>query len=322
MSDMINASRGKNAMMYVGDVPWHGKGVQCKELQTAEDCIVKAEMDFKVEKRPLLAIIDAKTNHFVSVPRKFATVRLDTNEVLGTVGAKYHVIQNVDAFKFFDSLVGKGEAIYETAGVLGNGERIWILAKLPGYIKVGGKDIVNKYLLLTNTHDGSSVVRAKLTPIRVVCNNTLSVALRGSEQEVRVRHGQSAEEKLEEAHKILGLSNALYKDLEEIFKRMSLVNLTGNQLVDYVKTLVPDNEDAERNTRTENIRDKIIDLHDNGQGSQLARGTLWGAYNSVTEYVDHVYNTTQVDKKLQSMWFGSGAKLKEKAFEVAKEMLN
>jgi len=109
--------------------------------------------------------------------------------------------------------------------------------------------------------------------------------------------------------------------LEQIFKPMSLKQINNEALLKYIKTLVPDNEDAERHTRTENIRNQILNIYETGQGANLSRGTLWGAYNAVTEYVDHV-GGSDVGKKLNSIWFGSGSRLKIEAFELAKEMLN
>jgi phage/plasmid-like protein (TIGR03299 family) len=255
------------------------------------------------------------------LPNTFATVRTDTSEVLGVVGSRYKPIQNKDTFAFFDALVGSSESIYHTAGALGSGERIWILAKLPSYIRIGKNDIVNKYLLLTNSHDGSAVVRAKLTPIRVVCSNTLSVALNGGEQEVRIRHTVNAVEKLRDAHKLLGLTNNLYHQLDTIFNRMALRKVTSKQLMDYVKALVPANPDAKFQTRNENIREAILELHETGQGAEMSRGTLWGAYNAATEYTDHVQSSRNPNKQLSSMWFGSGEKLKLRAFALAQKML-
>jgi phage/plasmid-like protein (TIGR03299 family) len=217
--------------------------------------------------------------------------------------------------------VGQNEAIYETAGVLNLGERVWILARLPGYIKLLGKDVVHKYLLLYNSHDGSSMIRAKLSPIRVVCNNTLSVALAGMEQEVRIKHTHSALEKLEEAHKLLGLSNSVYDLLESIFKRMSLTKVTDKQLLRYVGSLIPDNPESESNTRMENIRDTILNLHEAVEDAKVIRGTAFGAYNAVTEYTDHMTTTKDPNRRLNSIWFGGSEKLKVKAFQLAQDLL-
>ena len=203
-----------------------------------------ANLDYTVVKKPLKAIIH--NQHFADVPNAFATVRTDTNVVLGVVGSSYLPVQNIDAFTFFDPLVDRSEAIYHTAGVLSNGSKIWLLAKLPDYIKVGKKnDPVEKYVLLYNSHDGSSHIRVKLTPVRVVCNNTLTAALQGSEAEVRIKHTASATEKLQEAHKVLELTNQLYRELDYIFNRMALRKITAQQLVEYCKALIPDNPEAE-----------------------------------------------------------------------------
>ena len=314
----LNINNGKASMFYVDAVPWHKLGTQLDKPATAQEAIQAAGLDYRVKLKPVKTIVNRK--HTV-VPNTFATVRQDTSEVLGVVGSRYEPIQNRDAFTFFDALVGSSESIYHTAGALGSGERIWILAKLPSYIRVGKNDIVNKYLLLTNSHDGSAVVRAKLTPIRVVCSNTLSVALNGGEQEVRIRHTQNAIERLQGAHKLLGLTNNLYDQLSTIFTKMALRKVTDKQLMDYVKALVPANPDAKFQTRNQNIRETILALHESGTGAEMSRGTLWGAYNAATEYADHVQHSRNTDKQLRSMWFGAGEKLKIRAFALAKKML-
>jgi phage/plasmid-like protein (TIGR03299 family) len=293
--------------------PWHNLGIELNHPKTARDAIEKAGLDYTVVKKPL----ELKTGLQQDA---YATVRTDTDEVLGFVNESYEPIQNIDAFTFFDALVSEDEAIYETAGVLGYGERIWILAKLPGYIKVHGNDIVNKYLLLTNSHDGRSHVRVKLTPIRVVCNNTLTCALQGA-GEVQIHHTPNALRDLEQAGTILGLSNSLYEKLDVMFNGMANKKITEEQLREYVQALVPDNEEAENTARTEEIRNSVLWLHDSGRGAHLARGTLWGAFNSVTEYTDHMMLGGDSTTRLNSIWFGRGEQLKLKAFHLAEQMM-
>ncbi len=319
MSQNLNIHNGRASMMYVGEAPWHKLGTPLPKLATSAEAIQAAQLDYRVEKKPIQAMLNGKSR--APIHDHFATVRLDTGCVLGVVGSRYSVIQNRDAFAFFD-FVGKDEAIFETAGALGNGERIWVLARLPGFIKVRGKDIVKKYLLLTNSHDGTSLVRCKLTPIRVVCSNTLSTALSGSEVEARIRHTPNATENLVEAHKVIGLSNDLYDQLDYIFNRMALRRLTDKELLEYVETLMPDNDAAESTTRTENIRSAILNLHESGAGAELSRGTLWGAYTALTEFTDHVQHSSNPDRRLKSVWFGSGERLKQNAFVLAQKMLN
>lgn len=313
MSHNLNETNGKTSMMYVGETPWHNLGVKLDKPATAAEAIEAAGLNFTVEKWSL------KTERgFFPVENHFATIRTDTCKVLGVVGSRYEPIQNTDAFTMFDSLVGEGEAIYHTAGALGKGERIWILAKMPDYIRINGNDIVEKFLLLVNSHDGSSVVRVKLTPIRVVCANTLSIALSGTEQEVRIKHTTQAIERLKQVHEILGLSNKLYAELDYIFNRMSTTKMSDTSLTRYVEDIFPDIPNSERSSKRHIVREKVLELAESGVGSDMAKGTLWGAYNAVTEFVDHVrLNSKDNSVRLKSMWFGSGERIKKRAFEVA-----
>ncbi len=321
MAHNLEQRDGQTSMFYTGEVPWHQLGRHLNKPATAAEAMEAARLDYNVVKRPLKAIIHGR--HYADVPNAFATVRQDTNVVLGVVGARYEPVQNKDAFNFFDPLVDRDEAIYHTAGVLGRGEKIWLLAKLPDYIKVGkSKDPIEKFVLLYNSHDGSSHIRVKITPVRVVCNNTLTAALSGTESEVRIKHTASAGDKLQEAHKVLELTNQLYKELDYIFNRMALRKVTSQQLIEYVKTLVPDNPEAENKTRTENMRNHILYLHDSVQDAAMHRGNLFGAFNAVTESVEHYSNQKDPNKQLKSIWFnGAGEALKRRAYQLAESML-
>jgi phage/plasmid-like protein (TIGR03299 family) len=319
MAHNLNIHNGRASMMYVEEAPWHSLGKRLDRPANAQEAIQAAQLDYSVQKRPLRAVLGSR--HLIDVPNNFANIRMDTGDVLGVVGNRYEVIPNTMAFSFFDGLVDRDEAIYHTAGVLGKGERCWVLAKLPGYIRVRSNDLIEKYVLLVNSHDGSTPTLAKFTSVRVVCQNTLSAALSGSEQSVSIRHTANAQQKMEEGHKILGLYNSLTKQLEYIFNRMALKDITGKQLVDYVKTLIPDNEEAESSSRTDNIREMILKFHESGKGAEMSRGTLWGAYNAIAEYTDHVAGSHDPQKQLKSMWFGSGEKLKKQAFQLATKML-
>lgn len=318
MGHNLNKTNGKHSMMYVREVPWHKLGTKLDKPATAAEAIEAAGLGFTVKKIPLRTV-----SMSLPVPGHFATMRIDTFDILGVVGSRYVPIQNTDAFSTFDALVGEGEAIYHTAGALGKGERIWILAKLPDYIRVNGDDLVEKYLLFTNTHDGSEVVRVKLTPIRVVCENTLTIALWGAEEEVRIRHTQHAELRLKEAHRILGLTNKLYGELDRIFNGMSAKRLNQAAFQGYLKEIFPDPQGLELSDFRAKVREKVAEIAETGKGAELARGTLWGAYNAVTEYVDH-YRIPNANHsaRLKSIWFGSGSLIKKRAFKAAVGMLN
>ncbi len=287
--------------------PWHTMGVELDSPATAKEAMEAAKLDYTVISRPIKEILVVKNNDWT-------TMRTDKDQVLGIVGESYEPIQNIDAFKFFDALVTESEAIYETAGLLGRGERIWMLAKLPGFIKVHGKDIVYKYLLLTNSHDDTSHVRVKVVPIRLACNNTLSAALKG-EGEFHIDY----KEDLKRVHTLLEETNSLFAQVDNIFNKMSVTKITENQMRDYVDKLFPLEE--EDPLHAGEIRQNILKLYETGLGSDLARGTLWGAFNSVTEYTDHLMPNEDPDSRLHSIWFGRGEQLKQKAFQLAENMM-
>jgi phage/plasmid-like protein (TIGR03299 family) len=293
--------------------PWHNLGIELNHPKTAREAIKMAGLAYTVVKMPLGSKTELNQDTYV-------TVRSDTYEVLGYVNSSYEPIQNIDAFTFFDALVAEDKATYETAGVIGKGERIWILAKLPGCINVHGNDIVNKYILLINSHDGSLHFRMKLTPIRVVCNNTLTSALQGA-GEVQFNHTADTESDLKQTVTMLGLSNSLYKQLDVMFNAMAVKKITDEQLRKYVQELVPDNEEILNNARNENIRNSMLQLHESGRGAHLARGTVWGAFNSATEYADHMMLDGDSTRRLNSIWFGHGEQLKLKAFRLAEKLM-
>ncbi len=181
----------------------------------------------------------------LTVPNYFANVRSDNNTVLGVVGKDYHIVQNRDAFSFFDAIVGGEEGIlYETAGALGNGERIFITAKLPGYIRVGnGDDVTEKYLFLTTSHDGSGSITAAFTPIRIVCRNTLNASLKNMTNVVRIKHTSGAKQRLEDAHKVIGLVNTLSHQLESIFNEWSTIRVKDDEVKKLIQlALCPNKE--------------------------------------------------------------------------------
>jgi len=225
MSHNINYNQltGKDSFFSVKEKAWHGLGQIIEDYPTSSEEIQYAGLDYSVEKWPMYAY-DPKneTSDEPHVPHNFATVRTDNNCVLGVVGKDYQIVQNTDAFSFFDSIVGgKSGILYETAGALGKGERIFITAKLPEYIKVGRNDLIENYLFLTSSHDGLGSITIAFTPIRIVCNNTLNAALQNNTNCIKIRHTASAGEKLKQAQHMLGISNLLTVELEAIYNRWS-----------------------------------------------------------------------------------------------------
>lgn len=319
----LATTNGRTAMMYVGEVPWHGLGTKLEEPATAEAAIAAAGLDYCVELRSLV------TDDGLPVPKRKAVVRTDSNQVLGVVGASYQPIQNHQCFGFLDSVVADGQLRYHTAGALGKGEKVWMLAKLPDEIRIkDSEDVTEQYLLLSNSHDGSSSLRVFFTPIRVVCANTLGMAeRRGKGQGVSVMHKGDLAAKVGEAQEILGLAKRFYDDLEGRINQLAGIYPNRQQLNQYFESLYPDSDQG-KTRRAENVRAELFRLFENGMGQDIpeTKLTAWAAFNAVTEYVDHHRSTRgksdneRASRRLNSAWFGSGARLKAEAWKRALEM--
>ena len=257
----FNEQFNKHSFFSVKEKAWHGLGQIVSDFPTSAEAIKNAGLNYSVEKRPLYTYDNQNFRGNedtdiiipeIEVPNYYATMRTDTEDVLGVVGREYHVVQNVDAFSFFDSIVGGGNGIlYETAGALGKGERIFITAKLPDYIRVGFDDLIEKYLFLTTSHDGSGSIIAAYTPVRIVCNNTLNCALNNMSNCLKIRHTESAQDKLKQAHQLMGITNKLAIELGEIFNRWSRIRITDKQVIDLVQqAMAPSKEVLENVLKT------------------------------------------------------------------------
>lgn len=291
---------GEASFFTVKEKAWHGLGKVLDECPTSEEAIRHAGLDYDVVKVPNVIEWPIGSGKYVKTPGSFSSIREDTGDVLGDkLGSRYTIIQNRDAFAFFDSIVGDGEAIYETAGALGLGQIIFITAKLPSYISVGNKDDIEKYLLLTMSHDGSGAVQAMFTPTRVVCNNTLNQAIRGVQHKVRIMHTTNAVDNLKKAHEVLGITNMLSDELGKIYNRMATVRISDKNLKKYIETVFLSPKelrelavgDAEMSSRRRNQLDDVFEYALTGPGQNLitAKGTVFGAYNAITGYFSNVF---------------------------------
>ena len=324
----MGANLNEGRIFYVGSEgkPWHGIGTELDKPATAKEAIQAARLDYRVEKSERPVFCRDQSGNEIKVHDHYGIYRSDTKQSLGCVGKGYKIIQNESSFDFFDSVVGEGKAIYNTAGALGRGERIWILAKLPGKMIISKEDEVEKYLLLTNSHDGKSSLRMYFTPIRVVCQNTLNASMQHAKGGVSIRHTGNIEAKVEEAQRILGLATLFYSDFEIISNKMADTKLDKAGAEDFFnKIIFGEKEEADTSTRAQNQRDDLLGLFENGKGNRLpgVKHSVWAAYNAITEYADH-HKTVRGEKqdpslRLNSIWFGSGASLKTKAYNQALE---
>lgn len=335
-----NSKTGNYSFFSVKEKAWHGLGQIVEQYPTSGEAIKHAGLDYEVAKSPLYTKcsgfinttngIEMGSNELV-VPDSFATIRTDNNTVLGVVGKDYQIVQNREAFSFFDAIVGGSDGIlYETAGALGQGERIFITAKLPGYIRVGnGDDVTQKYIFLTTSHDGSGSITAAFTPIRIVCQNTLNASLRSMSNVVRIRHTSGAKQRLDDAHKVMGLADTLSTQLEGIFNNWAKVKVTDNEVKKLIQlALCPNKETLDLIKK--GAEDEISTVFKNTvedafayamvsdtQQMETTKGTLFGAYNAVTGYYQNVRSYKDSEAKLQSIVMGGTAQLKsQKAFEL------
>ncbi|MBF7092574.1 DUF945 domain-containing protein [Flavobacterium sp. ALJ2] len=336
----FNEQTGSYSFFSVKEKAWHGLGQIVEQYPTSEEAIKFAGLDYEVAKTPLYTKgtgVTETTNGIeigsseLHVPNYFANIRTDNNSVLGVVGKDYHIVQNREAFNFFDAIVGGGDGIlYETAGALGNGERIFITAKLPDYIRVGnGDDVTEKYIFLTTSHDGSGSITAAFTPIRIVCQNTLNASLRSMTNVVRIKHTSGAKQRVENAHKIMGLADTLSTQLEGIFNEWAKVKVTDREVKKLIQlALCPNKEtldllkksaDEEVSTVFKNIVEDAFAyaMTSDSQQMDTTKGTLFGAYNAVTGYYQNVRSYKDNEAKLQSIVMGGTAQVKsQKAFEL------
>ncbi|MEX6690022.1 DUF932 domain-containing protein [Danxiaibacter flavus] len=327
-----NEKTGNHSFFSVQEKPWHSLGKIVTDYPPSAEALQFAGLDYTVQKRELFTHSSSETDtpeptqEKIKVPDYYATVRADNNAVLGVVGKDYKVVQNVDAFSFFDEIVGGGEGIlYETAGALGKGERIFITAKLPSYIKVDNDDLIENYVFLTTSHDGSGSIIAAFTPVRIVCNNTLNAALRNCSNVIKIRHTANAIERLKEAHKVMGMVNTLTPTIESIFNQFSKIRISDPQVMELIRRAMCPNKEVlaklefgkldETSTIFQNMCNQVYEYAMTSETQQLetTKGTLFGAYNAVTGYFQNVRNYKDADTKMNSILCGGIAQMRRQA---------
>lgn len=226
------------SMFYVGErnLPWHGLGECVKEAPTSKDALQLAGLNWKVEPEPIYT----ETKELISGYK--ANVRDSDRSVLGVVTDRYKVIQNDEAFAFTDALLGEGVR-YETAGSLQNGKKVWLLARMPHEYIISGERI-SPYLLFSNSHDGSGAVKVAMTPVRVVCNNTLNLALNTAKRAWSMVHTGDVKSKLDEARNTLFMAEMYMDHLGKEFEHLRSIKLSDNEVMEYINLLLPCDESA------------------------------------------------------------------------------
>jgi phage/plasmid-like protein (TIGR03299 family) len=306
-------------MFYVGAAPWHNLGRRFEVPPSLEEALVAAGLDWTVSTEPLFSGAKEQVEAML-------TRRSSDNSILGVVGPNYVPLQNTEAFDFFKPFIDEKAAAIETAGSLRQGKRVWVLAKInrdPMIIK--GNDVVEKYVLLSNSHDGTLAVRVGFTPVRVVCNNTLSMAINSNASKlIRIKHTKNVAANLESVQEIMNLADAEFETTAEQYRLLTMRDINTKDLEKYVKIVfnttqklaeVSGNLDSLSNKK---ILESVIPLFEKGRGNDMKeiKGTYWAAYNAVNEYLQYERGSDN-QNRMDNMWFGDSARLNKKALETA-----
>lgn len=361
-----NEIRGTYSFYSLKELPWHGLGTIVEKAKTPNEILELANMDYKVELAPLYASFipngavtcekDLITGEYkgyyrsgnetipYSIKKKeeliktnYATYRTDTLDVLGVVGNRYEPVQNYVAIDFIFNVLNNQDIIHpkdiiiETAGVLGKGERIFVTAKLPDFIIA--KDLINNYILFTTTHDGSGSITACFTDIRVVCNNTLNMALRGCTNKMTFKHTRNVNKRLNEGPNLMRNAIIYKNTLVETLEPLSKIEVKERDAIEFIQDLFLNEEQANYvkskgsffninngdemiATKTLNKMKDAITYIERGAGQDYNYGTALWLYNGITSYINNGINYKSNEDKFNSIMDGVGAKLNQKSYNL------
>lgn len=349
MAHNLNENNGRVSFASRKEKAWHGLGT-IVDAMTSKEAMELGGLNFTVEKRPIL--VEAETpipfeqaplyDHIgrtitkekfqeegitkvkkvpiyrplLSIPRKYATIRTDNGCPLGLVGEDYTIVQNIEAFDFIDSIIGEGKADYETVGALGNGEVVFITCKLKQEMVVN-KDLIEQYLLVTMSHDGTSSITVMFTPIRVVCNNTLTAAIKGTRNKINIRHTRNAKAKLEASKEVLGLVDASTRSYNILFNHLNSIQVSdkkAEEIIEFSLGLSRD-EHNQLSSRAFNIYTEARDYYYTGLGQNEIVGTGWGVFNGITGYLQNTKTYKDEEVKFKNTFLGSGMEVRNKAID-------
>lgn len=344
----------------VKGLPWsNGIGTNVSDCKTAREVMEKAKLDFFVKKCELVARMpfDINANNLLmhddfardgniyrTCPNAFATYRTDINIPLGIVKERYEVVQNIEVFNFFDSVIGEGMAQWCYAGQLGYGHKIYVVAKVPVSTKVGG-DPVDHYLVFSNTHDGSGSVDIMFTPVRVFCSNCLNAALKSADSHIRLKHTKSVGQRIQEGAEVLHVACEYANTATELYDALNHIKVDDKQVMDYIAALVLSESELNSvnfvddtngvkklfyrdylimektgiSSRKANMMSTMFDYYQNGVAQRPIVGTAWGAYNAITGYYSNVSNN-EGQKRLDTLVWGSANNTMQKALVSAIEL--
>jgi phage/plasmid-like protein (TIGR03299 family) len=314
-------------MAYVGETPWHQLGHQLPAKQPIEVWAQKAGMDWTIRETPVRYMTEqvGSLGSIMSFDDQKVLYRSDTKSPLSVVSSRYQVVQPKAVLEFYRDLTEVSGFELETAGVLKEGKKFWALAKTGKQVALKGNDVVNGYILLATSCDGTLATTATPTTIRVVCNNTLAIALSGASSAIKVPHSTSFD--AQAVKKQLGIAVSQWDSFIYRMKTLSERKVKTHESMNYFLKVLCQTDghvDPSLGLTNERALKKVQSLYDGqGKGAELASasGTAWGLLNAVTEFVDHKKRARSQEYRLDSAWFGQGAALKQRALDHALQLV-
>ena len=313
-------------MAYVGETPWHGLGNSLAPKQPLEVWAKQAGMDWQIQESPVRFMTDTAGHlgAIESFPEHKVLYRSDNKQALSVVSQRYQVVQPHEVLEFYRDLTEVAGFELETAGVLKGGKKFWALAKTGQAASLKGADRVYGYLLLATSCDGTLATTATPTTIRVVCNNTLTIAVNGATQAIKVPHSTKFD--AQAVKQQLGVAVSQWDTFMYRMRTLAERKVKSHEAMNYFLRVMCDTSSANGEQVTlsnERALKKVQSLYEgHGHGADLesAKGTAWGLLNAVTEYVDHEKRARSNDHRMDSAWFGQGATIKHKALEAALQL--
>ena len=312
MAHMIEEVNGKAQMAYSGDVPWHGLGTKVPADLTPAQMLEAAGLDWTVEKVPAYAEVAGQK---VAVG-KSALVRSMDDRIIDVVSDDWNPVQNQEAFEFFNDFVAAGDMEMHTAGSLKEGQIVWGLAKVKESFELFKGDQIDSYLLFSNFHKYGFSTDVRFTPIRVVCNNTLTLSLNSSvERMAKVSHRKVFDG--DGVKEMLGVAKEKLASYKEMASFLGSKRYSDENIVEYFTRVFPVTSDGGKKEVSKNAA-LAMDVLDTQPGARYAEGTWWQAFNAVTYVTDHLVGRS-ADTRLTSAWYGPNKGLKTRALETAVE---
>jgi len=316
--EMIN---GKAQMAYVGEKPWHRLGTEVEEGIMHLEMMEVAGLDWEVEKKDLTFL--NREGERVRIPNKKVLTRKSDDKILDIVGDEWVPVQNKTAFEFFQEFCEEGSIKMHTAGSLMNGRKVWALGKIDSSFELFGGDKVQGYLLFSNPHQFGQSVDVRFTPIRVVCNNTLTLSL-GSKVEnfARITHRKEFEPEM--VKKILGLASEKMDEYKQVAEKLGSKQVEDKQFKEFLGKIFGESKKEDKDTKElmlTRTAQLAYDAFDKQPGANFAKGSWWQALNAVTYVTDHNIGNTD-EARLNSMWYGANKSKKINAVKLALEYAN